>query len=169
MKSNFNKFKLLILVKQICYKIPVMTDSSIIIFINPIYEISCDLKDNYQKINSVLKSVLFILLVYEFAHFLNAYNSEENLQYNSPISSREKKTRGSLMYYLFNTSVIQSINYEQSLILNEVSNWNDLSILRSLFKKPKDDSFNTGGKLNVYLEETDEEIQFLERGEYCLW
>jgi len=169
MKSNFNKFKLLILVKQICYKIPFMTDSSIIIFINPIYEISCDLKDNYQKINSVLKSVLFILLVYEFAHFLNAYNSEENLQYNSPISSREKKTRGSLMYYLFNTSVIQSINYEQSLILNEVSNWNDLSILRSLFKKPKDDSFNTGGKLNVYLEEADEEIQFLERGEYCLW
>ena len=73
------------------------------------------------------------------------------------------------MYYLFNTSVIKSINYEQSLILNEVSNWNDLSILRSVFKELKDDSFNTGGKLNVYLEENNEEIQFIERGEYCLW
>ena len=100
---------------------------------------------------------------------MKAYKSEEELQNDSPLTPRGKESGRCLIHYLFNVGVIQTIDYEQSLILNKTSTWNNLSIIRSLFKKPKNDSFNNGGKLNFYLTETDEETQILERGEYCLW
>ena len=37
--KNYNKFRDFIIIKQICYKIPAMTDSTMRIYINPIYEI----------------------------------------------------------------------------------------------------------------------------------
>ena len=136
MKDNYHKFKHLIIIKQICYKIPAMTDSSMRIYINPIYEISGDLKDNDKKIKSVLKSALLVLLVHEMTHFLKAYNSEEELQNDFPMTPKEKESGSCLIHYLFNVGVIQSIDYEQSLILNKTSTWNNLSIMRSLFKEP---------------------------------
>jgi hypothetical protein len=169
MKDNYHKFRHLIVIKQICYKIPAMTDSSMRIYINPIYEISGELKDNVQKIKTILRSALFVLLVHELAHFLKAYKSEEELQNDYPMTPRGKESGRCLIHYLFNVGVIQTIDYEQSLILNEISKWNDLSIMRSLFRIPKNDSFNNGSKLNFYLTEIDEETQILERGEYCLW
>ena len=65
MKKDFKKFRDLIIIKQICYKIPAMTDLNMRIYINPIYEISENLKKDNNQIKSVLKSALIILLVYE--------------------------------------------------------------------------------------------------------
>ena len=67
MKKDYNKFRDLIIIKQICYKIPAMTDSSMRIYINPIYEISENLQKDDNKIKSVVKSALIILLVHEIA------------------------------------------------------------------------------------------------------
>ena len=56
MKKDFKKFRDLIIIKQICYKIPAMTDLNMRIYINPIYEISENLKKDNNQIKSVLKS-----------------------------------------------------------------------------------------------------------------
>ena len=69
-------------------------------------------------------------------HFLKAYNSEEDFQNDYPMTPREKERGRCFIHYLFNVGVIQSIDYEQSLILNKTSTWNNLSIMRSLFKEP---------------------------------
>ena len=68
-----------------------MTDSSMRIYINPVFEISGDLKNDNQKINSVLKGTLIILLVYELAHFLKAYNTEESLKKIIQLLQRKEK------------------------------------------------------------------------------
>lgn len=167
--NNYIKFRELIIIKQICYKIPAMTDSSMRIYINPVFEISGDLKNDNQKINSVLKGTLIILLVHELAHFLKAYNTDESLKKNYPITPRKRESGRCLINYLFNTSVIQSINYNQSLVLINISNWENLSIMRSVFKKSKDGYFNIAGQLDFYLTETDEDIQIEKKSEYCLW
>ena len=146
-----------------------MTDSSMRIYINPVFEISGDLKNDNQKINSVLKGTLIILLVHELANFLKAYNTEESLKKNYPITPRKRESGRCLIKYLFNTSVIQSINYNQSLVLINISNWENLSIMRAVFKKSKDENFNIAGQLDFYLTETDEDIQIEKKSEYCLW
>ena len=169
MKSDYKKFRKLIIIKQICYKIPAMTDSSMRIFVNPIYEISGELRNNNENIKSVLKSALLVLLVHELAHLLKAYNSKETLQKNYPITPRKKESGRCLIYYLFKTGVIHAISYEQSVILNDISVWKDLNKLRTLFKKPIDNSFNTAGKLDFYLTEDEDNKQFESRNEYCIW
>ena len=167
--NNYKKFRELIIIKQICYKKPSMTDSSMRIYINPIFEISGDLKNDNKKIKSVIKGTLLILLVYELANFLKAYNTEESLQKNYPITPRKKENGRYLINYLFNTNVIQSINYNQSLELVNISTWENLNIMRSLFKNYQNDNFNNDGKLYFYLTEIDEDIQVEKKSEYCLW
>ena len=167
-RNNYKKFRELIIIKQICYKIPAMTDSSMRIYINPVFEISGDLINDNQKINSVLRGTLLILLVHELAHFLKAYNTDESLKKDYPITPRNKESGRCLINYLFNASVIQSINYNQSLALLNISNWENLNIMRGIFKNSNDDTFNIAGQLDFYLTETDEDIQLDKKSEYCL-
>lgn len=169
MKGNYKKFRELIIIKQICYKIPAMTNSSMKIYINPIYEISDNLKNENEKVNYILKSVLLILLVHLLDQFLKAYNPIKTLGKNYPIIPIKKDIGGCLINYLFNTCIIQSINYEQSILLNKIDTWNNLNLMRGLFQKPKDDSLKNNGKLDLYLIESDEDIPDEKRGEYCLW
>ena len=85
MKNDYQKFLDLIIIKQICYKIPAMTDSSMRIYMNPIYQIKGDLKTDEIKRKSVLKSAL--LLVHELDHLLKAYDSSiVGLQKEYPIT-----------------------------------------------------------------------------------
>ena len=170
MEKNYEKFIDFIIIKQICYKIPAMTNSLMRIYINPLYEISGEAKNDLKKSKSIIKSALFILLVHELAHFLKAYNSDEKLKTNYPKTPRGKESGRCLIHYLFNVGVIEEITYEQSLILNQVSEWKNLNTMRKLFTKTKDDSVNSCGKLDFYLAENDDEnIGFEKRGDYCLW
>ena len=170
MEKNYEKFIDFIIIKQICYKIPAMTNSLMRIYINPLYEISGEAKNDLKKSKSIIKSALFILLVHELAHFLKAYNSDEKLKTNYPKTPRGKESGRCLIHYLFNVGVIEEITYEQSLILNQVSEWKNLNTMRKLFTETKDDSVNSCGKLDFYLAENDDEnIGFEKRGDYCLW
>ena len=147
-----------------------MTNSLMRIYINPLYEISGEAKNDLKKSKSIIKSALFILLVHELAHFLKAYNSDEKLKTNYPKTPRGKESGRYLIHYLFNVGVIEEITYEQSLILNKVSEWKNLNTMRKLFTETKDDSVNSYGKLDFYLTENDDEnIEFEKRGDYCLW
>ena len=169
MKEDFKKFRDLIIIKQICYKIPAMTDSSMRIYINPIYEISENLKKNDNQIKSVLKSALIILLVHEIANFLKAYSSQNTLKNNYPVTLNKKENGRYLIFYLFNIGVIKSINYKQSCLINEISTWDNLNGLRKIFEKIEETSDGYDGELNFYLEDSDEETEIEQRNEYCIW
>ena len=174
MKSNYDKFRNLIIIKQICYKIPAMTDSSMRIYINPIYQIKGDLKNDKIKTKSVLKSALLILLVHEFTLLLKAYESSKvEFQKKYPLTpNRDKESERSLIYYIFHIGVIKSINYEQSMIINDSSNWKDLDKMRNIFDKNNDSLLNTDNQLYFYLvdeNENDDEPEFGSKNEYCFW
>ena len=169
MKGNYQKFRELIIIKQICYKMPTMTNSWMKIYINPIYGITDNLKKDDEKTKSILRSVLLILLVNELDYFLKAYNPVKSLQKNYSVTPRKNGSGECLINYLFNTRLIQSITYDQSLLLNKIETWNNLNLMRGLFQKPKDDSLKNNDKLNFYLTVGDEDIQDVKRSEYCLW
>ena len=172
MKNNYQKFRDLIIIKQICYKIPAMTDSSMRIYINPIYQMKGDLKTDEIKRKSVLKSALLILLVHELAHLLKAYDtSVVGLQKGYPITPRDKESGRCLIYYIFHVGIVISINYEQSLIVNNPSNWEELDKMRNIFEKTNDSSLNTDNQLDFYLvdENENDEPEFGSKNEYCFW
>ena len=172
MKSNYDKFRNLIIIKQICYKIPAMTDSSMRIYINPIYQIKGELKNDKIKTKSVLKSALLILLVHELDHLLKAYiSSKVEFQKKYPLTPRDKESGMCLIYYIFHIGVVKSINYEQSLIINDSSNWKDLDKMRNIFSKKNDSSLNTDNQLDFYLadENKNDEPEFGSKNEYCFW
>ena len=172
MKDNYDKFRNLIIIKQICYKIPAMTDSSMRIYINPIYQIKGELKNDKIKTKSVLKSALLILLVHELAHLLKAYDSSlVELQKKYPLTPRNKESGRCLIYYIFHIGIVKSINYEQSMIINNSSNWKDLDKMRNIFEKNNHSSLNTDNQLDFYLVDENEkdEPDFGSKNEYCFW
>ena len=167
--KNYNKFRDFIIIKQICYKIPAMTDSTMRIYINPIYEISENIQKDPIQLKSVLKSAILILLIYELFYFLKAYSSENEIRNYYSMTPREKKSGKYLIFYLFNTCFIKSINLSQSSIINESSTWNNLNILRKIFENNDVTPIKEGDTLDLYLAEKDEEIYLEKRTEYCLW
>jgi len=169
MKKDIKKFRDFIIIKQICYKIPTMTDSSMRIYINPIYEISENLKKDKNQVKSVLKSALIILLVHEIAHFLKGYSSPYTLKKNYPVTPNKKENGRCLIFYLFNIGIIKSINYKQSCLINEISTWDNLDDLRKIFEKVEEKSNGYDGELDFYLADSDEETEIEQRNEYCIW
>ena len=167
--KNYNKFRDFIIIKQICYKIPAMTDSTMRIYINPIYEISENIQKDPIQLKSVLKSAILILLIYELFYFLKVYSSENEIRNYYSMTPREKKSGKYLIFYLFNTCFIKSINLSQSSIINESSTWNNLNILRKIFENNDVTPIKEGDTLDLYLAEKDEEIYLEKRTEYCLW
>lgn len=167
--KNYNKFRDFIIIKQICYKIPAMTDSTMRIYINPIYEISENIQKDPIQLKSVLKSAILILLIYELFYFLKAYSSENEIRNYYSMTPREKKSGKYLIFYLFNTCFIKSINLSQSSIINDSSTWNNLNILRKIFENNDVTPIKEGDTLDLYLAEKDEEIYLEKRTEYCLW
>ena len=167
--KNYNKFRDFIIIKQICYKIPAMTDSTMRIYINPIYEISENIQKDPIQLKSVLKSAILILLIYELFYFLKAYSSENEIRNYYSMTPREKKSGKYLIFYLFNTCFIKSINLSQASIINESSTWNNLNILRKIFENNDVTPIKEGDTLDLYLAEKDEEIYLEKRTEYCLW
>ena len=167
--KNYNKFRDFIIIKQICYKIPAMTDSTMRIYINPIYEISENIQKDPIQLKSVLKSAILILLIYELFYFLKAYSSENEIRNYYSMTPRETKSGKYLIFYLFNTCFIKSINLSQASIINESSTWNNLNILRKIFENNDVTPIKEGDTLDLYLAEKDEEIYLEKRTEYCLW
>ena len=72
-QDNYDRFRNLIVIKELAYKIPSCTDPSMRIFINPKLHFSKEALENEKQRNSILTSALIILLVHEVAHLLKYY------------------------------------------------------------------------------------------------
>lgn len=90
-KKDYKKLKDLIIIKQICYKVPAMTDSLMRIFINPLYEITENIQNDTKQLKSVLRSAIIVLLIHEIATLLKAYPIKNEYPNIYPLSLRVKK------------------------------------------------------------------------------
>ena len=171
MKDDCRLFRKYIVIKQIAYKIPAMTNSSMRIFVNPIYEISKNIQNNEHQLKTVLKSALLVLFVHEITHFLKAYPIDNKYPKEYPVTPRESENGKCIIFYLFGTHVIKNIDYSQSLIIINADSWEDLNALRKLFEKSWNNNYvnNSSDVLDFYLTEEDSNTPYEKRTEYCLW
>jgi hypothetical protein len=168
-QNDYKKFRNLIIIKQICYKIPAMTNSSMRIFINPIYEISKNVQEDESQLRAILEAAIIVLLIHEITHFLKAYPINNTYPETFPNTPRKNENGRCIMLHLFNVDVIQTINYKQALLINQVGTWKDIEELRKIFEKNDNNYGKSEGELDFYLATKDEDETYYERNEYCFW
>ena len=174
-KSNYNLLKNIIRVKDLCYKIPALTGSSMKIFINPILDFSNQAKmDNVQRQN-ILKSALIIILLHEIAQLLKFYPVKDAYPSITPFTFKGRKNKKGLIYHLFGIEEINNINNDQSQIINKVETWENSNNLKDIFQDEEKLSINSKiGELNLYLSSfnfngDDEGEEKKNNYEYCSW
>ena len=86
-----------------------------------------------------------------------------------------KKNNGQcLIYYLFGKGNIKVINYEQSLLINNIKNWENVEKLNKIFTNDKKQPLNSKiGELYLYLSSydrnTEEDYKNKKKTDYCYW
>ena len=106
------------------------------IALNPLFfEISEEILQNQTTRNDILSSYLIIIFIHEIVHLLKFLNIKlkESSFINIPGTPKKKEGGMVFMNYLFAIPIIKSINYEQSKIINNIKNWNNLDNLRKIF------------------------------------
>ena len=111
-------------------------DQNMRIIINPLYfELSDSLND--EKRNEIFKAYLFIIIlnvIFDLVKFMK----EKSFQYNNIPQTPKRKEGGNMFInYLFNMSMICSINYKQALVISKLENWNKPEILSNIFKEQR--------------------------------
>ena len=150
-KNNYSKFRKLIIIKQLGFKIKSLVDSSMRIFINPILNFSKECNEEQRE--SILKSYLKLLLLHELINLLKYYPINDKYPEITSITSREKENEELFIYYLFGQTVIYKINYSQSKEINNISNWNNIDKLKKIFKNNEKslENKNKEGEVNLLI------------------
>ena len=150
-KNNYSKFRKLIIVKQLGFKIKSLVDSSMRIFINPILNFSKECNEEQRE--SILKSYLKLLLLHELINLLKYYPINDKYPEITSITSREKENEELFIYYLFGQTVIYKINCSQSKEINNISNWNNIDKLKKIFKNNEKslENKNKEGEVNLLI------------------
>ena len=120
-------------------------DKNLRIFINPLFisfteELFNEKKNNSEIIKEILTSYLLIIIIHEMINLLK-YIKDGNLEhsyesyFDLPDTPKGKEGGKFFIYYLFNTPVINKINYYQAKLINDTSNWEDINKLYQIFDK----------------------------------
>ena len=134
-EGNYNKFRNLIIIKELGYKIPSCTGPSIRIFMNPRLIFSKEaIENNSQRIN-ILKSAIIILLIHEITHVLKYYPVKDEYPKKTPNTPKNKENGKCILFYLFKKDIINKINYSQSSEITNLDNWKNLETLQNIFNK----------------------------------
>ena len=120
---DYDKFRKIIIIQEIAYKIPAFTSPSMRIFINPKLQFSEEVKNDKAQMKSILKSALIIILIHELIHLLNFYPIDDTYPLFMPITPKERENGKCLIYYLFGNDTIYKINYSQSCLINNINTW----------------------------------------------
>ena len=85
---DYDKFRKIIIIQEIAYKIPAFTNPSMRIFINPKLQFSEEVKNDKAQMKSILKSALIIILIHELIHLLNFYPIDDTYPLFMPITPK---------------------------------------------------------------------------------
>ena len=172
---DYDKFRKIIIIQEIAYKIPAFTSPSMRIFINPKLQFSEEVKNDKAQMKSILKSALIIILIHELIHLLNFYPIDDTYPLFMPITPKERENGKCLIYYLFGNDTIYKINYSQSCLINNINTWKKKDDLKKIFKNDKNIEFynnNKKGEIDLYItipdNENEKEIQ-KRKTDYCFW
>lgn len=171
-ENDYQKFRNLIRIKELSYNIPALTGPSMKIFINPKLDFSEDTKKDEEKMKSILKSALYILLIHEIAHLLKYYPINNKYPQNYPKTPKERENGKCLIYYLFGRDYISKINYDQSCLINNSDIWDSGANLKSIFLNyPKDLKRNDGKcfELDLYFSGKNSNNKIKKKTDYCFW
>ena len=174
-KDNYNNFKNLIKIKNLCYKIPALTGPNMKIFINPIMNFSDEAKEDECQMKSILKSALIILLIHEIAHLLKFYPIKNKYLKYMPSTPKGRENGMCIIYHLFGVNKITKINYKQSCLLNDLSTWKNINELKNIFDNNQINNFENSiknGELDFYVSDIEnniKEIEELKIHNYCYW
>jgi len=129
-------FSKLVIIKYLPKYIRAYAEPNLRIIINPLYfELSESL--NEEKKNEVFKAYLFVIILNEIAHLVK-FMKEKNIQNDNILHTHKNKEGGKMfIYHLFNTPIIYSINYKQTLKSNKPENWNKPEFLSNIFKEQR--------------------------------
>ncbi len=99
-------------------------------------ELSEELKKNNSIKNIIFISYIYLIINYEIVDLLRFIDESKNYCLEDLSSTPKNKECGEMfIYYLFGHYKIKKINLNQAIIINKIENWDNLEILRRIFKQ----------------------------------
>ena len=178
-EGNYNKFRNLIIIKELGYKIPSCTGPSIRIFMNPRLIFSKEAIENNSQRISILKSAIIILWIHEITHVLKYYPVKDVYPKITPSTPKNKENGKCILFYLFKKDVINKINYAQSSEIINLDNWKNLETLQNIFNNNNNSNsseklYEKEGELDLCVsdlgvQEQKKNKKRLYLNDYCWW
>ncbi len=99
-------------------------------------ELSEELKKNNSIKNIIFISYIYLIINYEIVDLLRFIDESKKYCLEDLSSTPKNKECGEMfIYYLFGHYKIKKINLNQAIIINKIENWDNLEILRRIFKQ----------------------------------
>ena len=155
-KFFMNLFRL----KYLPFGVKAYVNFGLKIFINSLYyEFNENITEDNKNI--IFRAALKIIIVHEIMNILKYLKANGNFKeiQNSP---RERETGKKLINYLFDTSIIKSIDLEEAKKINDINYWNNINLLKTIFHEKKE-SFED--HIDLYIVEEDSEYEDMKKCE----
>lgn len=170
-KKNYNKFRDLIIFKQLGLKIHGAVDSNMRIFLNPTLYFSKDPMNAQIQKDEIIKSFLIVTLLHELTHLLKYYPIQ-GYPDKTPETPKSKENGQMITYFLFKIPVITKINYFQAQLINDIKVWNQEDQLKSIFNDDNTYKKSQGMAeidllLTYSIKEDKERIK--RNDDFCIW
>ena len=105
-------------------------------------ELSEELKNN-NKIKNII-SYLYLIINYEIVDLLKFMDESQKYCLQNLSSTPKNKEWGEMfVYYLFVQYKIEKIDLNQEIKINKIENWDNLEILRGIFKTNNESWLNS--------------------------
>ena len=174
--NNYNKFRNLIKIKQLGFKIHGAVDSNMRIFINPCLNFTIEETKNEVKYE-LIKAFLKITLLHELVHFLKFYPVDniidENIKKLIPRTPKFKENGQMITYFLFKKPIIRKMKYYQAILINDIETWKNKDKLKNIFEEDKEinKKHEKEGEISLFMTYgIDKDKKKIRReDDFCIW
>ena len=131
--SDSSLFMNLFRLKFLPFDIRAFVNYNLKIIFNPLYYAFNDnIKDSNKKI--IFKAAFKIIIVQEIVHILKYLKKDVDFN-EMPLTPREREGGKKVINFLFGIPVIKSITLEEAKKINNISYWDDVEKLQTIFQK----------------------------------
>ena len=178
-ENNYNKFRNLIIIKQLGFKIHGAVDSNMRIFINPSLNSTIEGTNNEEKYG-LIKAFLKITLLHELVHFLKFYpinniidKFDDNIKKPIPKTPKGKENGQMIIYFLFKKPIILKMKYYQAILINDIQTWYNKDKLKNIFEEDEEINKNheKEGEISLFMiYDIDKDKKKIRReDDFCIW
>jgi len=144
--ENYKDFKKILILKILPSENRAYTVSHLkkIVISPTLFFLGKDIKKYHDKIKTILKGYLMVILLHETEHFFRLLDKDNKVFNNR---SREKEGGRLFIKYLFGVESINHININQSKIILNSDSWKEPKVLKEIFinqlEDCEEDNINT--------------------------